>query len=314
MAAARHTVQDQGQTRHHGLSRSLVGLYQDTRRDEAIRLCRELQLALPQDDPRLGQLLILLQSKRPIPQPHATDATEEIGVAAGTLDAHALGGPLDDEDRGSGTPVEIARQRALSKLAESIFADDQVQPGVAPAPQGLQKADVDLLIGKAIDAQTRGEIETAIQYYQRLLNANGSTPSRNTMHIHFNLGLLYKEKMCFDDAIAEFEASLNDPEYVLGSHFSLGECYQAKGEFKAALKHFIEAIKIVDTADIEREHMDDLIRVYEGLTQSLVNTGEPRRVQQVSDVADLLGQRGWEDAVRSWPANGWTSLHAQLRC
>ncbi len=290
--------QDQGQTRHAVLAALwLAHLYQDTRRDEAIRLCRELQLALPQDDPRLGQLLILLQSKRPIPQPHSTDATEEIGVA-GTLEAHVLGGPSDDEERGSGTPVEIARQRALSKLAESIFADDQIQPGVAPTPQGLQKADVDLLIGKAIDAQTRGEIETAIQYYQRLLNANGSTPSRNTMHIHFNLGLLYKEKMCFDDAIAEFGASLNDPEYVLGSHFSLGECYQAKGEFKEALKHFIEAIKIVDTATIEREHMDDLIRVYEGLTQSLVNTGEPRRAQQVSEMlVDFLGQRGWEDGA-----------------
>ncbi len=164
MAAARHTVQDQGQTRHHGLSRSLVGLYQDTRRDEAIRLCRELQLALPQDDPRLGQLLILLQSKRPIPQPHATDATEEIGVAAGTLDAHALGGPLDDEDRGSGTPVEIARQRALSKLAESASRMIRYSPGSLRRRKAFEKADVDLLIGKAIDAQTRGEIETAIQY------------------------------------------------------------------------------------------------------------------------------------------------------
>ncbi len=35
-----------------------------------------------------------------------------------------------------------------------------------------------------------------------------------------------------------------------------------------------------------------------GLTQSLVNTGEPRRAQQVSEMlVDFLGQRGWEDGA-----------------
>ncbi len=85
---------------------------------------------------------------------------------------------------------------------------------------------------------------------------------------------------------------------MLGSHFSLGECYQAKGEFGLGLQHFLEAVKIIDTATIEREHVDDLIRVYEGLTQSLVNTGEPRRAKQVSQMlVDFLGQRGWEDSA-----------------
>ena len=132
--------------------------------------------------------------------------------------------------------------------------------------------------------------------------------------VHFNLGLLKKEQMHFDDAITEFEASLSDPEYVLGSHFSLGECYQAKGEFQDALNHFLEAVKVVDAATIEREHMDDLIRVYEGLTQSLVNTGEPRRAQ-ASTRCWLIssGKRGWEDgAVR--PANDSTNSRTQARC
>ena len=258
----------------------LAHLYQEDRRTEAINLCRELQVQVPHD-PRLGQMLILLQSNRPIPQPQSVDAKEEIAVGGDV--------GMDEEmsDADGGTLVDVARQRALAKLAESLFAEDHSQPQTATGE------GVDLIIGKAIDAQTRGDVVAAVRNYEAVRAAGVATPS-----IHFNLGLLYKQQMQFDAAIAEFEASLAEPEYVLGSHFSLGECYQAKGEFRQGLQHFLEAVKIVDTATIEREHVDDLIRVYEGLTQSLVNTGEPRRAKQVSQMlVEFLGQRGWEDSA-----------------
>jgi tetratricopeptide (TPR) repeat protein len=258
----------------------LSHLYQETKREQAIRLCRELQMLVP-NDPRLGQMLIMLQSNRPIPQPQPIDSKDEPAVAG---DIGIDDGAAEGE---GGTLLDVARQRALTKLAESLFAEDRVQP------KGAVAQGVDLLIGKAIDAQTRGDVTAAIRNYEAVLAAGVVTPS-----IHFNLGLLYKEQMQFDAAIAEFEGSLSEPEYVLGSHFALGECYQAKGDFREGLKHFIEAVKIVDTATIEREHVDDLIRVYEGLTQSLVNTGEPKRARQVSEMLlDFLGQRGWEDGA-----------------
>jgi tetratricopeptide (TPR) repeat protein len=257
----------------------LAHLYQNSNRDRAITLCREVQRLAPHDA-RLGQTLILLQSNRPIPEPAPLGSEQEI----------LLDQDLDIAPEGRsgelGTPVEIARQRALTKLAESIFAEDRTEE------QGASH-EIDLLIGRAVDAQTRGDVRTAIQYYERLRSMGTSMPS-----IHFNLGLLYKEQMQFDKAIVEFEASLTDPEYVLGSHFSLGECYQAQGNFREALKHFLEATKVVDVAMIERGHVDDLIRIYEGLTQSLVNTGESERAQEVSEMlVDFLGQRGWEDSA-----------------
>ena len=256
----------------------LAYLYQHSRRDQAIALCREMQEYIPHD-PRIGQMVILLQSNRGIPKPPPIGSEEEIADDVDLTEVE-----IEDE---TGTPVEIARQRALAKLAESIFAEDR---SVFQSDSPIQ---VELLIGRAVDAQTRGEVDSAIKDYDRLLEAGVSMPS-----IHFNLGLLYKEQMRFDLAIEQFEASLADAEYVLGSHFSLGECYQAKGNFQEALSHFVEAVKVVDVATIEREHVDDLIRVYEGLTESLVNTGEPQRAQQVSQMlVDFLGQRGWADGA-----------------
>jgi tetratricopeptide (TPR) repeat protein len=253
----------------------LAYLYQQPHPDWAIEICRQMQTFIPHE-PRIGQTMMLLQSQRPVPEPPHPEAAEAMDESLEALDIEA-------QDEGS--PIAIARQRALAKLAESIFAEDK------PQVQGISQMEVDLLIGKAVDAQTRGDLTAALQAYEQLNKAGVSMAS-----IHFNLGLLYKEQMRFPEAIAQLDKSLSDPEYILGSHFALGESYQAQGDFAEALKHFWEAVKIVDLATIEREHADDLIRVYQSVAQNLVSTGDPDRARSLSEsLVDFLGRRGWED-------------------
>ncbi len=254
----------------------LAYLYQDEHRDWAIEVCRQMQEFISYD-PRIAQVLRMLQSRQPIQQPPPIG--KRVPMPTNTLDAGVL-----EEEEETLSPVDITRQRALEKLAESIFEEDR------PQVQGMSSAEVDLLIGQAIDAQTRGDLEKALNAYEKLLEAGVSIPS-----IHFNLGMLYKEQMRFDEAIPQLEKALSDPEYVLGGHFALGECYQAKGDFADALQHYLEAVKIVDLGTIKREQADDLIRVYEGLAQSLINTGKPERIQQLGQtLVGFLSQRGWE--------------------
>jgi len=253
----------------------LAYLYQKTHPDWAIEICRQMQTFIPHE-PRIAQVMMLLQSQRPVPEPLHPEA---VGAMDEGLEA------LDVETQDEGSPIDIARQRALAKLAEAIFAEDK------PQVQGISQMEVDLLIGKAVDAQTRGDLTAALQAYEQLNKAGVSMPS-----IHFNLGLLYKEQMRFSEAITQLNKSLSDPEYILGSHFALGESYQAEGDFGEALKHFWEAVKIVDLATIEREHADDLIRVYQSVAQNLVSAGDPDRARSLSEsLVDFLGRRGWED-------------------
>lgn len=253
----------------------LAYLYQQTHPDWAIEICRQMQGFIPHE-PRIGQTMMLLQSQRAIPEPPRFESAGAFAESMENLD-------VDAQDEGS--PVDIARQRALAKLAEAIFAEDK------PQVQGISQMEVDMLIGKAVDAQTRGDLTAALQAYEQLNNAGVSMPS-----IHFNLGLLYKEQMRFAEAITQLTRSLSDPEYILGSHFALGECYQAQGNFGEALKHFWEAVQIVDLATIEREHADDLIRVYQNIAQNLVSAGDPDRARSLSEsLVNFLGQRGWED-------------------
>jgi tetratricopeptide (TPR) repeat protein len=116
--------------------------------------------------------------------------------------------------------------------------------------------------------------------------------------VHFNLGLLYQEKLRFDEAISEFGQAVSHPEYTLGSHFALGECYRARGHIDEALEHFIEVLKIVDLATVQREQADDLIQLYERLADSYAAKGEREQALEFTNaLVELLSEKGWEDKV-----------------
>jgi tetratricopeptide (TPR) repeat protein len=199
------------------------------------------------------------------------------------------------ESRGS--PAAIARQKALTDLAESFFEDDD-SVAIAAPPAGaemrqLSKAEIDGLLGRAIDLQTRGEIDAAIDAYERVVAAGSEQPA-----VFFNLGLLYEEKLHFDAAISQFERSVIHSDYTLGSHFALGECHRAKGRIDEALEHFIEVLKIVDLATVERDQADDLIQLYEHLADGYVAKGDRNQALEFTNsLVTFLSEQGWEDKV-----------------
>jgi tetratricopeptide (TPR) repeat protein len=203
-------------------------------------------------------------------------------------------GPLDasliDDTRGS--PVEMTRQKAQADLAEVVFGETPPQTGPL-APPTLSKAEVDGLITKALDAQTHGDVEEAIGNYERVLNAGVIQPA-----VNFNLGLLYQQQLRFDEAIEQFQKSIDDPKYRLGSHFALGECQRARGRIDEALTHFIEVLKIVDMATVQRRQVDDLIQLYEELARAYTAKGERDQATEfVGSLIHFLGSKGWEDKV-----------------
>ena len=191
-----------------------------------------------------------------------------------------------------GSPIELARQKALSNLAESVFEEEVV---ATPSAEWLRlsKAKIDALLGRAIDFQTRGNIDEAIDAYEQVVRAGVNQPA-----VRFNLGLLYQEKLHFDAAISQLELAVSEPEYALGSHFALGECYRAGGRVNEALEHFIEVLKIVDLATVQREQADDLIQLYEHLADGYTAIGDrDQALEFTNSLVTFLSEQGWEDKV-----------------
>jgi tetratricopeptide (TPR) repeat protein len=279
---------------------TLARIYRDQgHTDYGIRVCQHALKLSPRDTEALA-LLDRLRYGEQSPDKRAREEGEPAPKAtsqpakaidlpdAETLDFTAASGDEAAEQKGS--PVESTRRKALTDLAESVFEEDEATTTRA---QRLSKEAVDALISRAIDFQTRGSIEEAIAAYQKVLNAEPERPA-----VHFNLGLLYQEKLRFDDAITQFERAVSHPDYKLGSHFALGECYRARGRISEALEHFIEVLKIVDLATVQREHADDLINLYEHLTVGYLAKGDhDQALEFANSLVTFLNEQGWQDKV-----------------
>ncbi|MCA9972324.1 MAG: tetratricopeptide repeat protein [Anaerolineales bacterium] len=254
-------------------------------RDKALQAC---QLAL-QLDPRNADVLTAIemvkQGKRLFEGEQNAATAEMTGMGEAV---QRLTSALEDREwQGkkqveTAAPVQVARDTAMKELANRLFSDD---------------ADVDMgdaLLIQALDYQRRNMTNEAISAYEQAINAGVSTPAA-----HFNLGLLYQDKLRFEDAIREFQISLNDQDYRLASHFSLGECHRARGRIEKALQHFITVLQIVDVATVQRGQADRLIQLYENLYETLTAHGERDQATAFANsLVDFLGQKGWEDKAK----------------
>lgn len=258
---------------------ALATLYRDRGETEkAMELC---QYALKLD-PRHPDVLALLDALR-----YGVPTTVGTGPLAEPFPKEQPEAPSE-----GGNPVETARRAALAQLAEVVF--EEAPPHTGPLIlRPLSKREIDTLISRGIDAQERGDIDEAIACYEEVLRGGVIEPA-----VNFNLGLLYQQKLQFEEAIAQFQQSVSSPQYRLGSLFALGECYRALGRIDEALTHFLEVLKIVDLSTVRQDQADDLIRLYDELAHTYAARGEREQaVEFINTLISFLSAKGWEDKV-----------------
>lgn len=258
--------------------------------ERALRTCRAALNLDPRNPDLLtaiemiqhGEQIFAPEEMAPIPSLDS-DLQDVMDAAVGAED-DAVG------VAGEASPVQNAQRMALEQLAEELFEEES-----GDSLAGRAKSERDALISKALDLQTRGLTNEAINYYERAVEAGVRGAAA-----HFNLGLLYQSKMRFEDAIRELHISAKEPEFRLGSHFALGESYRARGQIDKAVEHFITVLKIVDLGTVQHEQADRLIELYENLADSLQTRGEPEKASAFANaLVDFLSHKGWEDKVKA---------------
>lgn len=263
------------------------------RPDQAMNICQQALML----DPRNTEVLSLMSTLRDLVEP--AEKPEPARESASVTDLDDLSfedEPSSSSEWDAGSPVDMARQRALSALAEAVFEEDLAQVTVPRPPSApvLTKHQMDTLIGQALDSQRQGMVDDAVASYEQLLNAGVDRPE-----VHFNLGLLYQEKLQWSDAIRHLSAVQDHKDYRLGALFAVGECYRARGKIDLALSHFMEVLKLVDLATVRRDQADDLIQLYESLADSYAKKGDPEQARSFTDsLVRFFSSKGWEDKAR----------------
>jgi tetratricopeptide (TPR) repeat protein len=130
-------------------------------------------------------------------------------------------------------------------------------PQAAGGHSGAQ-ADADRLFNEAVDAQMRGDFQTAIKDYRAVLEVRPQS-----VEALVNLGAALAHVGKFNDAITEYKLALPLLKDKTGVEFNIGLAYHQEGDWQ----HAQEAFQV-----LEKEHPDD-VRVAILLGDSDVHLG-----------------------------------------
>ncbi len=188
----------------------------------------------------------------------------------------------EEGGRDSGpTPTEVAQQRALARMAETFF------------DEGGSDLALEAMKAEAIDLQTRGLVQEAARAFEAVIEAGGGSPD-----LYYMLGTQYQVVFRFDEAIAIFRRVTATPEYAMVAHFAIGQCFQHQGRMEEARDAFLAALDGVELTRVERDEVDTVMGVYEGLIDSYEALSAHEQAAQVTtQLADFLATRGWEDKL-----------------
>jgi len=208
-----------------------------------------------------------------------------------------LGLGLEEESQAGGGLVDGAHQQALAELANVIFEDDESGPErfIGPDGEEISRMEINMLIIRGIDLQTRGSIDEAIDLYRQVVQASAGRPS-----LYYNLGLLYIEKEEYKESAKMLRFASQDPRFKVSSQFALGLTYYVAQERETALRHFAEALKIIDLETVDAARTDELEAMYDNLADEYIGQGNLLKMNMfVEALEKFFSSPSWPKKVKS---------------
>ncbi|HEV2583871.1 MAG TPA: tetratricopeptide repeat protein, partial [Ktedonobacteraceae bacterium] len=141
--------------------------------------------------------------------------------------------------------------------------------------------------------QSQGRFTDAIDLCEQIIESGFDRPDAR-----YFLGWLYQEQRRWEDAIRQFLALLNDPDYALSCFYALGQCYRAKGDLSTAAKNFDEAVDRVNLDALTTEESDQLVQLCQEAAEAHRMLGEQMQALNIYNaLLGFLRNRGWSDKV-----------------
>ncbi len=176
----------------------------------------------------------------------------------------------------------------------STFPTAGVAGGMEPTPRRrITASQVTGVLRQAQMFQTQGRFNDAIDLCEQILESGFDRPDAR-----YFLGWLYQEQQRWDEAIRQFQALLNDPDYALSCYYALGQCYRARGDLRTASVHFDEAVDRVNLDALTIEESDQLVQLCQEAAEAHRLLGEQEQALTVYNaLLGFLRSRGWDDKV-----------------
>lgn len=204
------------------------------------------------------------------------------------------------------SPLIEARQAALSRLADLLFemGDMDEEPPAGKARKGNTdpfknvkaggKVQILSFLTQGIDLQSKGDTRTAASFFDKALRAGMEHPALNLV-----IGAAHFEAERYKDAIKNFQAAVNHPDYAAGAYYGLGLCYGRDDKMKEAVGHLLHCLEVLDRTTVHESQVSALNALYENIRENWGREQSEEELVQLGEtaVAFVSGQ-GWRQRVQ----------------
>lgn len=200
-------------------------------RDKALTMCRAALRLDPENNDVLKAVELIRHEERYLKEEEEEKPKEEPKAAVEEKETDELTAAVRqiakafESDRKQTTqlkpttganPVDAARRLAHEQLAEEIFRDEEEDDDLAIGDSVLSKLERDALIGQGMDFEQRGQMDQAIQCYEKAIAGGVKMPAA-----HFALGLLYVNRKQADKARPMLTTAGQDAAYQAAAQAAL---------------------------------------------------------------------------------------------
>lgn len=158
-----------------------------------------------------------------------------------------------------------------------------------PAPaNGEKESQLRRIIERATNMEDIGDLDGAVNCYEEALLAGFAT-----VDVCYNLAVLYKQQLLYEDALTLLQRCLDSPEYGASAHYASGECQLALGNLVAAGEHFDRAVSRLALDRIPTEQVGEVSHVLQVAIDTHTSLDHRERAASLSQtLAGFLAAHG----------------------
>lgn len=222
-------------------------------------------------------------------------------------DKKLLEEPQEEEKEPEASPVEQARQLALSLLASVVFEDTEKSDSkredrsLTAIIDGSGKIFSDsgdhtrllMHVSQVIQAQKQRNFRRAAEELKGAIKTGLEHPAA-----YYNLGYLCLEINNQKGAIKNLNKAITNSDFVLGARLLLGQAFREQEKWAKASKEYLEALKIVDLNMASADQKELLHQIYDPLIESQEDEkDEEKQIQICDNIESILLRPNWQEQL-----------------
>jgi|GEM_PF-983934 len=282
----------------------LADLYvQGNQFHEAIRALRDLSRAMPKNMDVHARLLTLAQEVGD----KQAQLAEHLAISRLALDERDFAQAQQHVDAATSLDTENMEVKKWAytvrrRIAEATGGTGALQAD-AKTSQGLssmlgtgmfgvkeqESPEAIALMDKAAEAQDRGDVTAALEFYDGAVRAGARRASA-----FYNAGLLNQQIGHHSMAIPYLERAAHDSEFSTSANYVLGQCHTALGEYAKAVADFERALSTIDAQQLTRNEADELIELYTATAEANIADNNAGRAGSLyTQLVGIFRERKW---------------------